>query len=213
MKKLILFFAGFLVMLLMFAALFLVGAIYDTEKKIEVETYFFQTNDNFNQRLAEPATVKDIGTAGMRDMLITKFVTEYFYVIPDEKDVQNRMDGNTPLNAMSTEAVFKKWTETIAPKLQEMAKKKMLRLVSVLSITPETATEDFWRVDYELKTWNKPNDITEVPVVERNVLFLKLFYEPGFREELRKKTLEEFLEDGGDPSIAFTFGIYDVTTY
>ena len=70
MRKFVMFLSGLLLMLIMFAALFLSGAIYDTGKKATVETFFFKPDDSFMQR-PEVASPSDLDSDELRNMLIT----------------------------------------------------------------------------------------------------------------------------------------------
>ena len=108
MRKFVMFLSGLLLMLIMFAALFLSGAIYDTGKKATVETFFFKPDDSFMQR-PEVASPSDLDSEELRNMLISRYITEYFYVIPNVENVTSRIDGKTSLNFMSHPDVFSYW--------------------------------------------------------------------------------------------------------
>lgn len=220
MKKFKTIFSMFLAMLIMFIALFFVGAIYDTGKNISIETYFFQPNFESDKRPGVPPNHRELGENGVRNRLISKFITEYFYVIPDVANAQQRMSNNSLLYAMTMPSVFNKWQQTIAPQIEKMAEDKMFRTVSVISINQEPTTDNFWRVDYETKTWEKPNDLIETPKIEYGTLFLKIIFEPDeFRINYPHPTkggainMEQYLEMGGDPSLVFRFKVSDVTNY
>lgn len=210
MKKVLLFLAGLMLIVLVFCALGLSAAIYDTGGKATIEPYFFQPDDNYSRRPGVPATPADLGDANMRDKLIAKYITEYFYVTPDMNAVSERMTAATSFRRMSTGAVFQKWLDTVAPQIEEMAKARMLRTVSVVNITP--ASDKYVRVEYELRTWQTPNDFSVPPVVTNDVLFLDVSYKSGMRDTVGNMTTNEYLESGGDPAAVFYFGIRDVAT-
>lgn len=218
MKKLVIFLSVLLLMLIMFASLFLTGAIYDTGKKTTVETYFFQPDDNFEDRPGVPATSDDFGSDKVRNMLISRYITEYFYVIPDVSNVEARMTGHTSLRIMTADAAFEYWQQNIAPTILEMAEQRKLRLVQLTNVEEVTDEKNYWIVEYDLITWDKPNDMSVQPTVTHGQVYLKLFYHPGMRTKITingqgKKSIEEFLENGNDPAAAFRFGVWAVSSY
>ena len=142
------------------------------------------------------------------------YITEYFYVTPDMVEVANRINGKTILgpNRLSDAAVFEQWKEKIAPEIQEMAEKKMLRLVRVNSVDLETADGNYWRVEYETMTWSKPNDLSVVPTIDNGIVYLQITYEPGLRAAVTVggQPIGKYLESGGDPAGVFKFLVTDV---
>ena len=211
MRKFVMFLSGLLLMLIMFAALFLSGAIYDTGKKATVETFFFKPDDSFMQR-PEVASPSDLDSDELRNMLISRYITEYFYVIPNVANVTSRIDGETSLNFMSHPDVFAYWKKNVAPTIQEMAEAGKLRLVQLTNVEKAEHEKDYWIVEYNLITWNKPNDLSETPTVTPGQVYLKMFNE-GMRTELREKPIEYWLEKGKDPVVAFKFGVFAVSSY
>lgn len=205
---------GLMLMLIMFASLFLAGSIFNTYQKSETEAYFFQPDNNPNRRPGVPATAADIGEEKMLIKLVDRYITEYFYVTPDMVEVANRINGKTILgpNRLSDAAVFEQWKEKIAPEIQEMAEKKMLRLVRVNSVDLETADGNYWRVEYETMTWSKPNDLSVVPTIDNGIVYLQITYEPGLRAAVTVggQPIEKYLESGGDPAGVFKFLVTDV---
>lgn len=212
MKKLIMFLAGLILVALMFGALFLAGAIYDTGNKATVDTFFFQTNNLFYQRPGDLKSINDLTADQLRDMLLNKYITEYFYVTPDATELANRIDGQTALRKMSTPKVFAYWLENIAPQIEEMTKMRMLRTASLVSVTPAPGSDRYWRVEYELKTWNKPNDLALSPETTNGVLHIEIFFLKQLKEEINGRPIEYYLESGKDPVAVFRFGILDITT-
>ena len=211
MRKLLLFLGGLLLMVLMFGTMVISGAIYDTGGKTTVEPYFFQPNDSYRQRLGVPAAPADLGDESMRNRLIAKYITEMFYVIPDVTNAQQRMNAQTSLRTMSTRVAFEKWQKNIAPEIEKLAQQRSLRTVSVLDITPQ-ANSEYQIVQYETKTWYVPNNMAADPEIKRDVIYLKIAYKPGMWEQVRGKSIEEYLEDGGDPAAVFLFGVEDFVT-
>lgn len=212
MKKLIRFLAGLILVALMFGALFLAGAIYDTGNKATVDTFFFQPNNLFYQRPGDLKSINDLSAEQLRDMLLNKYITEYFYVTPDLAELANRTDGKTALRKMSAPKVFAYWLENIAPEIEEMTNQRMLRTASLVSVTPVPGSDKYWRVEYELKTWGKPNDLALSPVVTRGILHMEIVYRQKLKEEINGRPIEYYLESGQDPVAVFGFGIRDITT-
>ena len=91
-----------------------------------------------------------------------------------------------------------------------MAEQKMLRLASLVDVTKASDDSNYLRVEYELKTWEKPNDFSVAPVLTRGVMYMHIMFEPYLREQVRGKTIEEYLESGGDPAAVFRFGVYTI---
>ncbi len=216
MRKLLLFLSGLLLFAVMCGALFLAAAVYDTTAKTSIVPYFFQPDDAYNRRPGVPASPDDLGM-GMTDpensriynMLMSRIVTQMFYVTPDADEMQQRFKGTTGLRDMMYPNVFKLWQTQIAPELQQMTADKKLRMVRIVEIVPE---DQYQKVTYELKTWNTPNDLGSLPEISYGTIYLQIFYLPGMRQEMvmANKTITEYLEDGGDPAAVFRFGIMDM---
>lgn len=214
MRKLIAFLSGLLLLLIMFAALCLSGAIYDAGQKTAIDTYFFQPNEYYADRVDVPSTPADIGSDAMRDMLIAKFITEYFYVIPDVNNIAQRTNLKTSvIKIMARDDVFQEWVTKVVPTLQQMAEEKKLRTVSVTNIYAAPDQANYWIVEYELVTWEKPNDFSVLPIVTNGQMYIKLLYEDGLRRPIKKESIEQTLESGRDPSVVFRIRIDAVNSY
>ncbi len=211
MKKLIMFLAGLILVALMFGALLLSGAIYDTGNKATVDTFFFQPNNLFYQRPGDLKSINDLSADQLRNMLLNKYITEYFYVTPDVEELTKRMEGKTALRKMSARKVFTYWFENVAPEIEEMTNQRMLRTASLVSVTPVPGSDKYWRVEYELKTWEKPNNLALSPVVTRGVLNMEIVFRQKLKEEINGRPIEYYLESGQDPVAVFGFGIQDIT--
>lgn len=214
MKKWMLFLLGFILLVVMCGTLMLASAIYDSGNKTAIDAYFFQKTDNYKRRPGDVQTAEDYSVEDMRIQFITKYLTEYFFVTPDVSQLEVRMNNRSTLRLLSTAAVFNKWKETVAPELLELAKKSVLRTVSVLDakFISETKWGEYWQVQYELKTWDAPNNFSVVPRTETATLFMDITYEPGMRDKIKtlNQSLGQYLENGGDPAVAFRFGVRDV---
>ena len=212
MKKLIMFLSGLLLMVLMCGALVLTGVIYDTGAKTTINTYFFQPDDNAIRRPGVPVSDLTLGADKMRERLIAKYITEYFYVTPDMSDVTRRREGRTSLRRMSLRDVFNTWLQKVAPEIEDLAKKRALRTVSLISVAPDINNK-YWIVNYELRTWRTPNNFASAPDVTRGTIYLGINYAPGMRDTVGKQSVEDYLESGGDPAAVFKFVVIDVASH
>ena len=208
------FLSGLVLIALMIAMLFLVSAIYDSTKKSSVNTYFFQRNLQSINRTGTPETPAQIGETAMREMLIKKYVNEYFYAIPDVENVAQRMTVESTLAQMSTPEVFDTWANNTAKDIQKLADDNKMRTVEIDGEIFKPADSDYWVVPYILYTWNKPNDMTAAPVITHGTLLMNVFYTPGTREELDvgnilKQSYNRF-ESKLDPAVIFRFGVIDL---
>ena len=212
MRKVFLFLAGLLLVAVMCGAMFVAAAIYQTSNKATVVPYFFQPANNPVERPGVPVSPDDLGAnatdlenSQMYRRLISRYITQMFYVTPDST-VEARYNA---LRHMALSNVLNTWQEFIAPEIKEMAMNKVLRTVHVIDIVPEG---DYHKVEYELKTWNKPNDMNALPEITYGTVYLKVYYKPGIRQEMVRtgQTVTEYLENGGDPAAVFRFGIEDM---
>lgn len=213
MKKLVNFLLFILLLLTMFGMVFVASAIYDTTPKITVDTFFFQPQRDYESRISEPTRITDFTPTELRDILLQKYLTEYFYVIPDEQNVNIRQSGQTALRFMSSSRVFSRWLENIAPEIAKMADEGMLRTVKLISAqeTPtDTNGKPYWRVEYELTTWAQPNDFLTAPTTTRGILFMQISFTPQLMKTVRGRSVYDYLETGNDPAAVFSFGIMDI---
>lgn len=212
MNKLAMFFIGVMTLVVIFIAMFFTGAIFDASRNGVVETYFFQDNKFSYQRPGAPLTPKQLGDSRLFDLLVKKYVTEYLYVLPEDADITRRESNTGALRMMSNSAVFAQWQNTIAPEIREMADAGMLRTVSV--DTP-LKYGDFYQVEFELKTWQFPNDMDEIPMIQHGVIQLKIetplskSNKPEIKQE-QLNTLQKAIEYGYDPVGVFDFGVSNV---
>ncbi len=212
MRRITLIFAGLLMLIAMLGLLFFSGAIYDAENKYNVEAFFFETNPRASQRIQAPVSVNDIPDKVLRDMIIERFVNEYFYVIPYEQNAVNRQelknaDGKkTALRGLSRPKVYETWQETVAPEIVDLAEQKVLRTVQVSSITESESGHLI--VEYVLKTWDEPNNPLVGPQISTGSLYLEVTKNP-IRVEQTEEALKR-LQRGEDPVSAFTFKILGV---
>lgn len=227
MKRILNILVVFLLLVLMLGMIIVTVAIYDAGNKSHPTTKFFRVNALQEERIAKPKTSDDLGDIVVRDMLVKKYVTEYFYVIPDVKNVEQRMQGyytklypckwclfdkdklrpkiiRTPLLGIGPTA-FNKWKESEALKIKQLAKKGVLRTVDVTNI--EVGETGYLIVDYELKTWFTGNNMYETPTVTKGRLYMEIGYTPGTIQTA--ETLQH-LEDGYDAASAFDFAVGNI---
>ena len=211
MKKLIGYILGVLLLALVVAMLFFASAVYDTRARESIQTHFFQTNELSVMRPGAPVRESDIGETAMREILIKKYVTEYFYAIPDVENIAVRTQAMSPIARMSTPDVFDKWANSEANVIQSMAQRKMMRTVAIDGEIHKPADSDYWIVPYVLYTWETPNDITTKPKATHGTLLMGVRYEPGFRStidvgKILKHNYNNF-ESQRDPATIFKFGV------
>ena len=211
MKKLIMFILGVLLVALIVAMLFFASAIYDTAKQESVTPYFFQTNELSVMRPGVPVRESEVGETAMREMLIKKYVTEYFYAIPDPENIAVRTQANSTLARLSMTSVFNAWLNGEAEKIRNMAQKKMMRTVAIDGEIYKPANSDYWTVPYVLYTWETPNDMSAKPIVTRGTLLMQVYYAPGIRGTFDVgnflKRSYNSSESGIDPAVVLKFGV------
>lgn len=213
MKKVLTFFAYLVIAASMLGALFVGAAIYDVAEKTTVESFFFQPTNDSSRRLPEPESAKSIGAEALRNKLIQKFVTEYFYVLPNYQNIEARKDGSqSGLRLMSSADVFDKWVKNVVPEISEMSKNKVLRTVYV---NPETITQNqgskrYLRVPFTLTTWEHANDFSVAPTITNGIMYMEIRYAYKVYEMIKGKSLQDYLETGGDPASIFDFRVRDV---
>ena len=216
MKKLIMFFGGLVLIALTIAMLFLTSAIYDSVAKTSIDTYFFQTNLQSAMRPGAPETPSEIGETAMREMLIKKYVNEYFYAIPDVENIASRMTTKSTLARMSGRNVFNHWRDTVGADIQALAEQRKMRTVDIDGEIYKPAGGDYWVVPYTLYTWEYANDMNMAPAITHGTLLIEVRYESGVRETMGGDTFDvgKYLKDGYnkfesgyEPAVIFKFSV------
>ena len=214
MKRLFGYIIGLATMLVMFATVYIASSIYDTSNKVVIEPYFMRVGLNAADLSGIPQPLADVQSSRLRDWLIQKFVYEYLYIEPVMENITRRTGEvargfYAPLAYMSTKEVFNKWKSDVVPKMSELAEDGVRRTVTVFGEILKPTDSDYYRVDYETKTWYKPNDMTEEPVTNHGTMYLKIHYTgelwPGYEDKVL-----EYLREGIDPAVAFVFKVQDV---
>ena len=210
MKKLVGFFADIILLALCGAALYLTGAIFDAGRAQVIKPYFFQPNNMSERRPGVPLTAAEIGDSEFLELLVRKYITEYFYAAPDPENIAQRTNSQSTLALMSTAAVFDEWTQGEAQNIQKLADDKSMRTARVIDKIFKPSGSDYWVVNYELTTWAEPNDFDAAPVVNRGTMYMKIIYEPKMRTTPDMNVLHKYLEDGGDPAAVFQFTVNEI---
>jgi len=212
MRKIFGYIIGLATMLSVFAMIYVVAAIYDTGNKSIIEPFFFRTGLNAFIQTDMPRSLGEMGERKMRDWLIQKYVTEYFYVVPDAENVARRTNGNTAIiSRMSAPNVARQWERGELIQIREMASNGVMRRVRVFNEIFKPAGSDYWHVDYELKTWYKPNDMDTAPVITRGTMYIKI-QESGKVGQLYSNLegVQKALLAGIDPAVVFMFRVLSV---
>ena len=208
MRKLLGYLIGLLTMFGVFASLYLAGAIYNTGDRITIEPYFLRQGLLAADQVGNPQTLSDVQAKKLKVWLIQKYVYEYLYIEPGESNIEQRMAGDSTLAYMSTARAFKKWETGMARKIQEAARNGVRRTVYVYDeIIADPDNSDYLRVDYETKTWYKPNDMNEVPTVKRGTMYLNVEYTGKLYQQLEE--IQDALRNGIDPAVVFVFYVTD----
>lgn len=214
MKRLLGYIIGILTLLVVFAMVFVAGGIYDNSDKMVIEPYFFRTALTGVAATDVPRSVDEIGQRWLRDRLIQKFVNEYFYVVPDTENIAQRENAgqfSSVIYYMSyrNSDVFKNWVKNEVPKIRQLAEDGVMRTVTVFDeISKINPDSDYYRVEYELKTWYKSNDMDTSPEVSRGHMYIHLVEGPNGIRPI--ENLEWAFDKGANPAFLFTFWVDDV---
>lgn len=213
MKRLIAFLTAVLLIAIMSAALCVGAAIYNACTELTVVPYFFQPDNLSSRRVGTPATIDDYGADKIFNMLVEKFVTEYFYSVPDTENISRRIAGSTAIRQLATASVFNIWKNTAAEEIKELVEDKAMRLVHIAGISLPQDSE-YWVIKYKLATWMRPNDMFSGPVFTDGTMYMKINYQPGVRqrnpETGQTVDIAKYLEKGRDPAGIFKFMVIDV---
>ena len=208
MRRLLGYFVGLLIMLGVFASLYLAGAIYDTSDRVVIQPYFLRQGLLATDQVGNPKTLSEVQNKKLKNWLLQKYVHEYLYIDPDDANTEARMTRASPLGYMSTAAVFEKWQKGMGQTILESSAKGIRRTVYVYDeILSDPTNSDYLQVDYETKTWYKPNDMTEVPTVKRGTMYLNVTYTGELKNPI--ENVQNALRNGTDPSVVFVFYVND----
>lgn len=191
-------------------AVYVAGAIYDTGTDQRVTPYFFQPNNLSERRPGIPQTPTDMGSGRFLDLLVRKYITEYFYATPDPENIAQRTGPNSVMARMSSANVFDTWRTGEATTIQKLAEDKSLRIVYVIDQIYQPRNSMYWVVNYELHTWRTPNDFSVVPEITRGTLYMDILYNPEMRPVHNIQEIHNYLENGGDPATVFQFRVNSI---
>jgi hypothetical protein len=210
LKALLFFLSGILILGLTFACLFLGGVLFDVAGSSGVDGYVFQPAIRADRRVGTVLSLDQVTNEFVRERLIRKFVSEYFYVIPDAADVARRRQKGSVMSVMASPDVFADWGTTVIPELESLAGRHVLRRVTVLDMLE--LLDGYLAVSYELVTNDAANILGAEPVATRGVMYLQLDFKSGIRDKLdnRKFDVGRYLERGGDPAGIFKFKVLKV---
>lgn len=210
MRKIIMFFSGIMILLLSVTALYFSGALFDANNDRYIDAFVFQPNNLSSDRIGTPVSIDQLSDKFVREKLIKKFITEYFYVNPDVENIALRTRSDSVMAAMSGPIVFKDWKKNVAKEINTLSDKKFMRTATVVDEIIKKG--DYWEVHYELKTWDKSNDMNLTPQVENGIIYLKIVFEKGVRDKRAgsKFDVQKYLNSGGDPAAIFKFRVDEV---
>ena len=207
MKKVVMFLLGLLLLVLTGVCIYFAGGIFDAGTNQRVYPYFFQPDNLSERRPGVPQTAEYMGDAQFFDLLVRKYVTEYFYAAPDPENIARRMSPLGALARMSATSVFDEWKANQGVVIQNLAAKKSLRTVRIIDKIYQPNGGQYWVVNYELKTWEKPNDFSVAPVVTRGTMYMDIEYKMGMRTDYPLDTIHNHLESGGELAAVFQFKV------
>lgn len=211
MRKLLSFLSGIILIAFAIGMVGVVCIVYDTADSSEIKPYFFQPNTLSQRRVDDPKTVADLGDEMVRNMLIYKYINEYFYVVPNQKEIDSRIKGTYPsgnstvLRGMSAKPAFDYWVKNESEKIRELSARGIMRTIDVKNIS--VGATGHLIVEYELKTWFTANDMYETPTTTRGRMYMDVRYTPGTRQDT---VALERLERGVDAASVFNFTVLSV---
>ena len=216
MNKIVSFLSGLVLLVITFIIVVLVALVYRANESSSIKSYIFQVNNMANQRVGELQDINDISAEDLRNKLIKKYVSEYFKVIPGEKDVEKR----SVLEALSGSTAFKQWQESEARTIATMSEKNMLRIVHVYddgiatlnrradyNYNDEYMQAVYYSVRYYTETWDTPNNMASTPTVEQGTIYIEAFFRPGIRDNI---DVQKYLQDGENPVKLFGFAVINI---
>ena len=195
---------GFLVLIAMFATVFVVTGIYDAGDKSTIVPYFMRRSATAKDTPGQPKSLSEIGSKRVCDWLRQYYVKEYFSVIPGNTSQKSN------IQTLSNSAVFKGWMKNTEPKISDMLDRGMRRTVTVFDEIFKPEASDYWRVEYELKTWTRPNDMTEIPQITRGTIYLGINCTGELKQTDNPGEFLIKLRNGENPVSLFNFKVLSV---
>jgi hypothetical protein len=220
MNKIKSFFVGVSLLMAVFAMVVLASLVYRACERSSVKSYIFQMENNSNQRVGTLQNLDDMSNSDLRNKLIKKYVSEYFKVIPGDKNIENR----PTLKTMSGVNAFNYWKSNEARTISEMSDKKMFRIVRVRDDgialynkidngdTDKEPESVYYKVRYYTSTWTESNMLGKEPLYDQGTMYLEIKFEPGLRKTIDGKNydIRKYLESGKNPAGLFKFRVINI---
>jgi hypothetical protein len=181
--------------------------IYNYAGNSRIDSVLMQPAELWQNRIAAPVPLEKIADDYIRNQLIAKFAAAYLEVAPSTAELESRAASRGALRMMAAPAALSAWESEVMPELRKMANEKKFRKITVRARDIEQRG-DYFVVPIATKTWNAPNDINALPVVERGKeLYLKLRFNKKIRETLQGRDFNAgaFMDRGGPPAAIFEF--------
>ena len=219
MNKLKSFFTGVFLLVAILAMVLVTSLIYNASERSSVKSYIFEMANNSGQRVGMLQNLNDMSESDLRNKLIKKYVSEYFKVIPGDKNIMDRRI----LQVMSGEAAFEYWRKNEAKIITEMSNQKMFRLarvaddgIATYNIAEDNVNEDsqtvYYKVKYYTSTWSESNVLETEPVYDQGTIYLEIAFKPGIRQTIKNKRydIRKYLESGQNPAGLFQFRVVNI---
>jgi hypothetical protein len=219
MNKMKSFFTGIFLLAAILAMVLVTSLIYNASERSSVKSYIFEMANNSSQRVGMLQNLGDMSESDLRNKLIKKYVSEYFKVIPGDKNIMDRR----MLQIMSGDAAFEYWRKNEAKIITEMSNQKMFRLarvaddgIAIYNIaedkTPDNSQTVYYKVKYYTSTWSESNVLETEPVYDQGTIYLEIAFKPGIRQTIRNKRydIRKHLESGQNPAGLFQFRVVNI---
>ena len=215
------FFFFFFLLIAVLAMIVLSSLIYQASERSSIKSYIFQTANNAGQRVGTLQNLNDMSATELRNKLIKKYVSEYFKVIPGDKNITER----PTLRIMSGTNAFNYWKQTEAKTITDMSSKNMFRIARVhddgiaMYNRPEEKRQNsnrnqsiYYKVRYYTSTWADSNTPETEAIYDQGTLYLEIEFEPGLRETIdgKKYDIRKYLESGRNPAGLFRFRVINI---
>ncbi len=202
-NKLKSFLMGMALIAIIVADVFFVVLTYRANEQTTVDTYIFQMDNETKNRVGPLQNIDDMSPEVLRDKLIQKYVADYFKVFPGTVTLEQ----NNTIRMLSSAEVYKKWSDSEAKNINNMAAKKMFRNVCV---SPEHIRPldryGLFEVPYTIRTWLESNNMNS-DIKDEGVLYMRIWFEPGVDPEIN---IRQYLQEGKNPAGLFNFQVLDI---
>ena len=218
MSKIKSFFIGIFLLAITFIAVILCVLVFRANQQSSIKSYIFQINNIAAQRVGELQDINDMSAIELRNKLIKTYVAEYFRVIPNETEVENR----PLLKNLSSNTAYEQWKDGEAKNIAKMSDKKMFRRVVHITdadiatmnmptgydyYSADHAKEIFYQIHYYTETWSESNRMSVEPLYESGTLYIEARFKPGIRQDIN---VQKYLESGESPMGLFMFEVVSI---